>query len=61
MTYTTELNGDCDIVGTLGLELEVLNSEVLVVLGVWPSDWFLGERSGGHTGDTVTFSVSGGC
>jgi len=34
MTYTTELNGDCDIVGTLGLELEVLNSEVLVVLGV---------------------------
>jgi len=34
LTYTTELNGDCDIVRALGLELEVLNSEVLVVLGV---------------------------
>jgi len=33
-TYTTELNGDSDIVRTLGLELEVFNSEVLVVLGV---------------------------
>ena len=34
MTYTTEFNGDGDIMRTLGLELEVLNSEVLVVLGV---------------------------
>ena len=34
MTYTTELNGDGDIVRALGLELEILDSEVLVVLGV---------------------------
>jgi hypothetical protein len=34
VTYTTEFNGDGDIVRALGLELEVFNSEVLVVLGV---------------------------
>jgi hypothetical protein len=37
VTYTTELNGDSDIVRALGLELEILNSKVLVVLGVCPS------------------------
>ena len=34
MTYTTEFNGDSDIVRAFSLELEVLNSKVLVVLGV---------------------------
>jgi hypothetical protein len=34
MAYTTEFNGDSDIVRALGLELEILNSKVLVVLGV---------------------------
>jgi len=36
-TYTTEFDGDGDIVRALGLELEVLNSKVLVVLGVYMS------------------------
>ena len=37
MTYTTEFDGDGDIVRALGLELEVFNSKVLVVLGVYRS------------------------
>ena len=45
----------------LGLELVVSDCEVLVVLGVLYVSLCEGLDMGvGHTGDTVTFSVSGG-